>query len=52
MINNVLLCGAVVDPQDDRAKGRRRVNDRITSDDRVDSVMVVIADGLNLARRR
>jgi hypothetical protein len=28
------------------------LNDRVTADDRVDSVVVLVADGLTLARRR
>jgi caffeoyl-CoA O-methyltransferase len=52
LIDNVLLRGAVVDPQDDRARIIDALNDRITADDRVDSVMVLVADGLTLVRRR
>jgi caffeoyl-CoA O-methyltransferase len=51
-IDNVLLRGAVIDPQDDRARTVADLNDRITADDRVDSVMIFVADGLTLARRR
>jgi caffeoyl-CoA O-methyltransferase len=52
LIDNVLLRGSVVDPADDRARIVNELNDRITADDRVDSVMVLVADGLTLARRR
>jgi caffeoyl-CoA O-methyltransferase len=52
LIDNVLLRGAVVDPQDDRARIVDDLNNRITADDRVDSVMVLVADGLTLVRRR
>jgi caffeoyl-CoA O-methyltransferase len=52
LIDNVLLGGDVVDPQDDRARIVDDLNTRITADDRVDSVMVLVADGLTLARRR
>jgi caffeoyl-CoA O-methyltransferase len=52
LIDNVLLRGAVTDPQDDRGRLVDDLNTRITADDRVDSVMVLIADGLTLARRR
>jgi caffeoyl-CoA O-methyltransferase len=51
-IDNVLLRGAVIDPQDDRARTVADLNDRITADDRVDSVMIFVADGLTLVRRR
>ena len=52
LIDNVLLRGAVIDPQDDRARTVDDLNNRITADDRVDSVMVLVADGLTLARKR
>ena len=52
LIDNVLLGGAVLDPQDDRARIMDDLNNRITADERVDSVMVLVADGLTLARRR
>jgi caffeoyl-CoA O-methyltransferase len=52
LIDNVLLRGAVLDPQDDRARTVNDLNNRITADDRVDSVMVLVADGLTLARKR
>jgi caffeoyl-CoA O-methyltransferase len=52
VIDNVLLGGDVLDPQDDRAQIIDELNNRITADDRVDSVMVLVADGLTLARRR
>jgi predicted O-methyltransferase YrrM len=52
LIDNVLLRGAVTDPQDDRARIVDELNNRITADDRVDSVMVLVADGLTLVRRR
>jgi caffeoyl-CoA O-methyltransferase len=51
-IDNVLLRGAVIDPQDDRARTVADLNNRITADDRVDSVMIFVADGLTLVRRR
>ena len=52
LIDNVLLRGAVIDPQDDRARTVDDLNNRITADNRVDSVMVLVADGLTLVRRR
>jgi caffeoyl-CoA O-methyltransferase len=52
VIDNVLLRGAVIDPQDARARTVADLNDRITADDRVDSVMIFVADGLTLVRRR
>ena len=52
LIDNVLLRGAVLDPQDDRSRTVDDLNNRITADDRVDSVMVLVADGLTLVRKR
>ena len=52
LLDNVLLRGAVLDPQDDRARIVAALNDRVTADERVDSVMVFVADGLTLARKR
>jgi caffeoyl-CoA O-methyltransferase len=52
LIDNVLLSGAVTDPQDERERIMDALNDRVTSDQRVDSVMVLVADGLTFVRRR
>jgi caffeoyl-CoA O-methyltransferase len=52
LLDNVLLRGAVVDPQDDRTRIMASLNDRVTADERVDSVMVFVADGLTLVRKR
>ena len=52
LIDNVLLGGAVTDPRDERERIMDALNDRVTADERVDSVMVLVADGLTFARRR
>jgi caffeoyl-CoA O-methyltransferase len=52
LIDNVLQRGRVIDPQDDRARIMDDLNNRVTADERVDSVMVLVADGLTLVRRR
>jgi caffeoyl-CoA O-methyltransferase len=52
LIDNVLLRGGVTDPQDDRERLIDALNDRVTADDRVDSAMVLVADGLTFVRRR
>ncbi len=52
LIDNVLLGGAVTDPQDERERTMDALNDRVTADERVDSVMALVADGLTLVRRR
>lgn len=53
-IDNVLMNGRILDPppDDDGAQAVARLNDRIPTDDRVDSVMLGMADGLTLVRRR
>jgi caffeoyl-CoA O-methyltransferase len=52
LVDNVLLGGGVTNPHDDRTRTMDALNDRITADERVDSVMVLVADGLTLVRRR
>jgi caffeoyl-CoA O-methyltransferase len=52
LIDNVLLRGRVTDPQDERERTIDALNDRVTADERVDSVMVLVADGLTFVRRR
>lgn len=52
-IDNVLMSGRVLDPPagDDGAAAVVALNDRIPTDDRVESVMLAMADGLTLVRR-
>ena len=54
LVDNVLWKGAVVDPQADDANtvAIRRFNDSVAADPRVDCVMLPIADGLTLLRKR
>jgi caffeoyl-CoA O-methyltransferase len=51
LIDNVLLGGAVTDAQEERERIMDALNDRVTADERVDSVMVLVADGLTFVRR-
>jgi len=53
-IDNVFRGGDVADPSidDEATRATRRLNERIAVDDRVTFVMVPIADGVTLARRR
>ncbi|MDQ2622513.1 MAG: class I SAM-dependent methyltransferase [Actinomycetota bacterium] len=53
-IDNVLMGGRVLnpDPGDEGALAVAELNDRITADRRVDSVLLGMADGLTLVRRR
>jgi len=54
LVDNVLWGGSVVDPARDDADTRaiRDFNDALASDDRVEVVLLPIADGLTLARKR
>jgi predicted O-methyltransferase YrrM len=54
MIDNVLQHGRVVDPDadDDNVRAIRALNERIAADERVDHVLLPVADGLTLARVR
>lgn len=54
LVDNVLWSGAVIDPQRDDADTNaiRAFNDMVAADDRVDTVMLPVADGLTLLRRR
>lgn len=53
-IDNVLMSGRILDPADDDAGARAvaALNDDVLADDRVDSVLLAMADGLTLVRRR
>ena len=52
LLDNVFLGGAVVEPHDDRTRIMDALNERVTADERVDSVMIFVADGLTLVRKR
>jgi caffeoyl-CoA O-methyltransferase len=52
LIDNVLLRGAVTDPSNERERIMDALNDRVMGDERVDSVMVLVADGLTFVRKR
>jgi caffeoyl-CoA O-methyltransferase len=53
-VDNVLWGGSVLDPNRDDVSVRaiRALNERILRDERVESVMLAVADGLNLVRKR
>jgi caffeoyl-CoA O-methyltransferase len=53
-VDNVLWSGAVADPAvtDDDTEAIRAFNDHVAADERVDTVMLPIADGLTLLRKR
>ena len=52
LLDNVFLGGDVVTPTDERTRIMHELNDRVTADERVDSVMIFVADGLTLVRKR
>jgi caffeoyl-CoA O-methyltransferase len=53
LLDNVLLGGRVTsEDKDERTKIMDALNERITGDERVDSVMTLVADGLTFVRRR
>jgi caffeoyl-CoA O-methyltransferase len=54
LVDNVLWSGRVADPSadDPQTQAIRRFNDAVASDDRVDRVMLPIADGLTILRKR
>jgi caffeoyl-CoA O-methyltransferase len=52
LLDNMLLGGRVLDPQDDRSRIVDELNDTIANDDRVDQAMVLVADGVTFVRKR
>ena len=52
LLDNTLLGGGVTDPQDERTRTVDALNGRIAADERVDSVMTLVSDGLTFVRRR
>src|SRR5262249_61540577 len=54
VIDNVLWKGRVIDPEDPHRSTRaiRTLNEAIVRDPRVDAVMLAVADGITLVRKR
>ena len=54
LLDNVLWFGAVLNPADtsENTVAIRAVNDFVAGDERVEAVMLAVADGLTLARKR
>ena len=54
VLDNVFLGGRVLDPayQEEHHQVMRRLNDLITADERMDSVMLPLRDGVTIARKR
>jgi caffeoyl-CoA O-methyltransferase len=51
VVDNVLWSGAVLDPNDEKAKAIVELNKIIADDNRVEQVMLTVRDGLTLARK-
>jgi caffeoyl-CoA O-methyltransferase len=51
-IDNVFMGGEILEPEREGTVAMAALNERILEDDRVDSVMLGMADGLTLVRRR
>ncbi len=52
LVDNVLWSGRVVDPVESVEKTIAQFNDEVLADDRVESVIIPLADGLTIARRK
>jgi caffeoyl-CoA O-methyltransferase len=52
VLDNTLRGGRVLDPQDDGARAMAELNDRIAADERVESVLLGLSDGVTIARKR
>jgi caffeoyl-CoA O-methyltransferase len=52
VLDNTLLGNRVLDPQDERSATMAALNERIAADDRLESVLLGLSDGVTLARRR
>lgn len=54
VLDNVLLGGRVLEPapDDDSARAMHALNARLAADERVDSAMVGVADGITILRKR
>jgi caffeoyl-CoA O-methyltransferase len=52
LVDNVLQAGHIVDPRDENVRTVAAFNDMVLADARVEAVMLPLADGLTLARRK
>lgn len=52
LIDNVLRHGRIIDPQSPDDEAMVAFNEQVLADERVESVLLPIADGLTIARRR
>jgi predicted O-methyltransferase YrrM len=52
VIDNALWSGAVLAPKNDDARAIAALNDKVAADERVESVLLTVRDGILLARKR
>jgi predicted O-methyltransferase YrrM len=52
LLDNMLLSGRVLEPEDENARVLDELNRRIHADERVDMAMTVASDGLTFVRVR
>jgi caffeoyl-CoA O-methyltransferase len=54
LLDNVLWNGAITDQskQDDDTRALREINDKVANDSRVEAVMLAVADGLTIVRKK
>jgi caffeoyl-CoA O-methyltransferase len=52
VLDNMLRRGSVLDPQDETARVIAALNERIAADERADSVLLSLGDGVTIVRRR
>lgn len=52
LVDNTLMDGNIVDPQDEATRAVAALNDAIVRDERVDTAMTLVADGLTFVRKR
>lgn len=51
IFDNMLWSGRVVDPRDDTTRAIAKLNEAITSDERVENVLLTVRDGVQLVRK-
>ena len=52
LLDNMLLSGRVLDPQDEVSKAIAELNETISKDERVENVFLTVRDGVQLVRKK
>jgi caffeoyl-CoA O-methyltransferase len=52
LLDNMLMSGNVLNPQDEAVRIMDELNRKIASDDRVENVLLTIRDGVQLVRKK